>query len=1097
MNSSFVPRGLYGLVSFLAVSVLLFSNCFAAHAQVAGGSILGTVTDPSGAVLPNAEITIKDVATGIVRSVTSNSAGFYLAPNLPAGQYDLRITAPGFSAGTATGITLTVGAEQSINVVLKVGASNSSIEVTDIASGVDTANSTISGAVDGTTVRELPLNGRDWSQLATLQPGVNQVRNQSGIGAVGSADVVRGARGFGNQLSVSGTRPTQNNYRLDGISFNDYTNGAPGGVLGSLSGVDAIQEFSVLTTNYSAEYGRTSGGVINAITRSGTNLFHGNVYEFLRNSALDARNFFDGPKVPPFRRNQFGGSVGGPIVRDKTFFFFNYEGLRQSLSSTQISTVPSANARQGILSTGNVTVDPAVVPFLQFWPLPSPNLPLNPGGDTGQYRVVNKQPGTANFYTTRIDHNFSSRDTLSGSFFYDKTQLSNPDPLNVENFFNSNSRSFVSLEENHIFSPTFVNSVRFGFSRNRANVLTTPSNNPLGTDTSLGSVPGQAAPFLIVPGISVFSGGVDGFPNFTFGWNSFQGYDDAFLTRGKHSIKFGFAVERMQSNNLFHFFDNGRFFFPSLPAFLTNQPLVFAASIPSANSPRGIRETLLGGYIQDDWRLRPNFTLNIGLRYEMTTIPTEVNGKQASLKTMTDSTITVGAPYFNNNPTSRNFEPRLGFAWDPFHSGKTSLRGGFGMFDVLPLPYEFLIISSASAPVGQNLNFGGLQPGDFPTKAYNKAIAVCSTSVSLVCYRTAFIDPHPKRSYVMQWNLNIQREIAPQTSLTVAYVGSRGVHLPYRTDDADIVLPTLTSAGYLWPKTLGIQVNPTVGRIDRLAFDADSYYNALQIGVEKKMSHGLQLQGSFTWGKSLDTGSSTIAGDQFSNSPSSVPVYFAPSVRKGQSDFNLARNLVISGTWEVPGLKSKTGFIGWASNGWQIGSVLQASSGAPFTVLIGGDPLGMNSTDPWAYPSRVAGPGCGSAVNPGNPNNYIRLQCFGLPQATPAIAANCVSFTSIPQPNNTCSNLLGNTGRNAFTGPGLVNVDFSIFKNTKITKISETANLQFRTEIFNIFNHANFAPPLDNNTLFNQDGSPVGNAGVIDATLTSSRQIQFGLKLIF
>ena len=245
----------------------------------------------------------------------------------------------------------------------------------------------------------------------------------------------------------------------------------------------------------------------------------------------------------------------------------------------------------------------------------------------------------------------------------DETELSNPVPLNNETFFNSNSRTFVSLEETHIFSPAVVNSARFGFSRNSADILTGPGNNPLATDTSLGSVPGQAAPFLIVPGISVFSGGVDGFPNFTFGWNSFQGYDDAFITRGTHSIKLGFAVERMQSNNLFHFFDNGRFFFPSLSAFLTNQPLVFAASIPTANSPRGIRETLFAGYVQDDWRLRPNLTLNIGLRYEMTTIPTEVNGKQASLKTMTDSQITVGAPYFNNNPTVRNFEPRIGFAW--------------------------------------------------------------------------------------------------------------------------------------------------------------------------------------------------------------------------------------------------------------------------------------------------------------------------------------------------------------------------------------------------------------------------------------------------
>jgi len=973
-----------------------------------------------------------------------------------------------------------------VNMTLKVGQATSTVEVTDAVSGVELATSSLGNDVDGTTVRELPLNGRDWSQLATLQPGVDGVRNQSSIGGVGSADVVRGARGFGNQLSVSGTRPTQNNYRLDGISFNDYTNGAPGGVLGTLAGVDAIQEFSVLTTNYSAEYGKTSGGVINAITRSGTNQFHGSLYEFLRNSGLDARNYFDGPKVPPFRRNQFGGSVGGPIVKGKTFFFFNYEGLRQSLSVTQVNTVPSDNARQGILSTGNVTVDPRISPYLQFWH--PANGPVNPGGDTAKYSVVNRQSGGGNFYTARVDHQFSAKDLFSSTFVYDKTHLSKPDPLNNETFFNSNSRFFGSLEETHIFSPQLTNSVRFGYSRNGAQILTAPGANPLATDTSLGSIPGQPAPFIIVHGITGFFGGVDGFPNFTFGWNSYQGYDDANLTRGSHAIKFGVAVERMQSNNLFHFFDNGNFVFPSLSAFLTNNPIVFSATIPSSATVRGIRETLFGVYVQDDWRFRPNLTLNLGLRYEMTTIPTEANGKQASLKSMTDSSITAGAPYFNRNPTTRNFEPRIGFAWDPFRNGKTAVRGGFGLFDVLPLPYEFLIISSASAPVAKNLTITSLNPGDFPTQAYNTAVQSCPLP-NLSCYRTAFIQPDPRRSYVTEWNLNVQREIAPQTTMTVGYVGSRGIHLPFRTDDADIVLPTRTPAGYLWPSNstvgagIGTRVNPNVGRIDRLSFDGDSYYDALQLGVERKFSAGVQMQGSFTWGKSIDTGSSTIAGDQFSNSPSSLPFYFDPRLRRGQSDFNLGKNLVISGTLEIPGFKSKSGFLGWTMNGWQVGGVLQASTGAPFTVLVGGDPLGLNNTDPFAYPDRVTSGGCRSGVNPGNPSNYIKLQCFSMPPSQGTTTGGSPIYT-----------LLGNSGRNPLTGPGLVNLDFSLFKNTQLW---ERGKLQFRAEFFNVLNHTNFAPPLDNNTLFNPDGSAVGSAGGIDATQTTSRQIQFGLKLMF
>jgi hypothetical protein len=347
---------------------------------------------------------------------------------------------------------------------------------------------------------------------------------------------------------------------------------------------------------------------------------------------------------------------------------------------------------------------------------------------------------------------------------------------------------------------------------------------------------------------------------------------------------------------------------------------------------------------------------------------------------------------------------------------------------------------------------------------------------------------------VMQWNLNVQREIAPQTSITVGYVGSRGVRLPFRTDDADIVLPTKTPAGYLWPSNstgagIGTRLNPNVGRIDRLAFGADSYYDALQVGVERKFSHGLQFQGSFTWGKSIDTGSSTIAGDQFSNSPSSLPFFFDAKLRRGQSDFNLARNLVISGTWQVPGVKEKSGVLGWVTNDWQIGGVLQASSGAPFTVLVGGDPLGLNNADPFAYPDRITGSGCGSGVRSGN-INYINVNCFTMPPSQ-GVA------TSGPNAGTNIYTLLGNSGRNPLTGPGLINVDFSVFKNIPIHKLTETTSLQFRAEMFNIFNHANFAPPLDNNVLFNPDGSRVGNAGVIDATQTSSRQIQFGLKLIF
>ena len=1043
------------------------------HAQVAGGTILGSVNDPTGAAIPNAQIAIRDQATGTERKLLTSSTGFYSAPNLLPGIYRLTVSAAGFDNAILTDVELTVGAEKTVNVSLAVGNSTQRIDVADSAPDIELATSDISAAVAGEVIRDLPLNGRDWPQLATLEPGVNQVRNQSPIGGVSSGDVVRALRGFGNQLSVSGARPQQNNYRLDGISFNDYTNGAPGSVVGNLSGVDAIREFSVLTTNYSAEYGRTSGGVINAITRSGTNEIHGDVYEFLRNSALDSRNFFDGSSVPPFKRNQFGGAAGGPLRKDKTFWFFNYEGLRQSLTSTQVSTVPSAAARQGILSTANVKVDPLVVPYLSFWPLP--NAGLLPGGDTGLYSIPTLQSGTENFYTARIDQKFSDSDSLAGSFFYDTNRLTQPDSLNNNLFLNSNARPFGTLEETHVFTPNLVNSVRFGFSRNRAVSTTSGAINPLAADTALGAVPGRPAPGISVPGIQGFNGGLGGFPHFTFAWNSFQGYDDAFWTHGGHSLKFGFAVEHMQANNLLNFSDNGHFTFGSLSDFLTNQPLVFGSTLPGTATPRGIRETLFAGYVQDDWRLRSNLTLNLGLRYEMVTVPTEVEGKLATLRNMTDDQAHLGSPYFSN-PTTKNFEPRVGFAWDPSHTGKTSIRGGFGFYDVLPLPYEFIIISSASAPFAQNTSAVNLPAGSFPFQALYIAGAV--PSQSLAGQRTAYIQPNPSRSYVLQWNFNVEQQLGRNVSAILAYVGSRGVHLPFRTDDSDIVMPTATPEGYVWPSPQGsgVRLNPFVGRIDRLAFGADSYYHALQSGLRVNALHGLQLQASYTWGKSIDTGSATIAGDQFSNSPSSLPLWFDPKTRRGPSDFNLAHNFVLSGFWTVPLPQTQTGFTGWAARGWQLGGILQASSGAPFSVLVGGDPLGMNSTDPFDFPDRLTGPGCGSLVNPGNPNQYIRTQCFAVP-------------TPITR--------LGNEGRNVLTGPGLLNLDASLFKNNYIRSVSEAFNVQFRAEFFNILNHTNFASPLDNSTLFNQDGSRVGNAGVIDATQTPSRQIQFGIKVIW
>jgi hypothetical protein len=1102
------------LICFLLLFTFALLASRSAVAQVSGATLSGTVTDSTGAVVPKAEVAIKNEGTGETRSVVTDAAGFYSAPNLVPGKYDITVTAAGFSTAVQNGVTLTVGAQQQLNVSMKIGQVSQKVEVTAAAPAVQLASSDVSGVIQENTVSQLPLNGRDWTSLATLQPGVDSVGSIQAN--TGSKD--RARRGYGLQMTISGARPTQNNYRIDGISVNDYSNGGPGSVEGSTLGVDAVQEFSVITSNYSAEYGRTSGGVINAVTKAGTNSYHGDAYEFLRNSALDSRNYFDPATIPEFRRNQFGASLGGPIQKNKTFFFADYEGLRENQGITTLAVVPSQAARQGILcsipqagpggcSTHSVTgafnpdpttgIDQAVLPYLGLWGLPNDGLLGN--GDTGLYAFNGGHITSENFGTARLDHTFSNSDTIFASFQYDGAFASQPDPANDVLVGNDTERRYVAIEETHIFSSQLVNSARFGFNRSVHTSDGIKAINPLASNPALGESAGADNPQIDVPGLVSIQPGLNQVERVNFFENSFQGYDDLFLTKGIHSLKFGFAVERIQTN-AFNPAPVGEFPFGALsdpnPAnngFFQNNPLVLFAPVPTAPFLQfGFRSTIFGGYAQDDIRLRPNLTLNVGLRYEMNTVPTEVRGRLSALRSPYNQslqTAAIGNGIFQN-PTLRNFEPRLGFAWDPFHNGKTSVRGGFGLFDVLPLPYLLGQFATNAAPFTENASANNLPSGSFPTQAFNILAANALAGVSL---RLPYIQPNPARNYVMQWNLNIQRELAPNLSLMVGYVSSRGVHMIFRADDINTVLPSETSAPpYLWPAPgTGTQISPLIGQMDTLQWNNDSFFDGLEVQVQKRMSHGFEVDGSYTWSRAIDGGDGSIASDSFVSSIPSL-LFFLPKYRRAASDFNVDQNLTINYTWNVPTPQSFTGPATWVARGWVVGGILTTRTGLPFTPLIGGDPLGLKNTSPFAYPDRVRGAGCGSLVNPGNVNDYIKLQCFALPTATPAIAAQCVPFSNAAA--STCSNLLGNGGRNEIFGPGMVNFDFSLFKENKIT---ESKTLEFRAEFFNVFNHTNFNPPIDNSALFDQTGTPIGGAGVIDQTSTFSRQIQFALKFIF
>ena len=1051
-----LQRNTHPLVTLL---IMISVGATAALAQLATGSIQGLTSDKSGAIVPNATVTVTNTATGLSRNSESNASGLYDFPSLPPGDYTVTAEATGFAKQVFEHVVLTVNAEQSINFDLSPGGATETLTVTSAAPVVDAVSSTVAPVVGAKTIVDMPLNGRDWGQLAILQPGVAPARTQPAV----SVSNQRANRGVGNQLTVGGARPQSNNYRVDGISINDYSNGGPGGVTGTNLGVDAIQEFSVITSNPAADTGKTSGGVINAVTRSGSNQWHGTGYEFLRNSALDARNEFDQPgQIAEFRRNQFGGAIGGPIIKNKLFIFGNYEGLYQYQGANVSSVVPSAAARQGNLVSGPVTVSPLVQPYLQFYPLPNSTVT----GDTGIFLFNDPITAHENYFTIRGDYTIGPKDTFSSTYFYDNGSLVAPDPLNVKVTGNYDRRQMIGLSETHLFSETLLNTVRFGFSRVVSIAPTTISLiNPLAGATALGFAPGRAVGLINIGGIANFQGGAGAVGEFDFHYNSYQVYDDVSWSKGRHSIQMGFSFERLQNNQLGTANPNGQYTFSSLATFLTNKPSTFNAPISTVISPKDLRQSVYGVYINDNFKFRPNLTLNLGLRYEPASVPYVVGNQISNLRVLTAPTPVIGAPYFQNS-TYKDFAPRVGAAWDVFGDGATVIRAAYGIYDALPLNYLFEGISIFAAPFFQQGSVSSLQPGSFPKGGY-PLLAGNNLRYSLVQY-------NPSRSYVQQWNVNIQHEFAGQTVFQIGYFGTHGVHLPYRIDDANTVLPTtVVDNNYFFPvpRGSGTRINPAVGQISALYFTGGSTYNALQVMLTKHLVKNFTGNISYTWGKSLDDGSSSTFGDTFANSISSLPLW-APPRRRGLSDFNIAQSFVGNLIYNLPTYHSAKA---WIISGWQIGGIVLVSTGLPFSPLISGDPLGLNSADPFDFPNRLTTPACqGNPVNTQNRSNYIKTECFTFP---------------------TPGTMLGSAGRNSIIGPGIRDVDLSLMKNNQIT---ERLNAQFRVDFFNIFNFVNYATPLKASTqLFNQAGAPIASAGTLTQTSTSSRQIQFAVKLIF
>ncbi|MBZ5643997.1 MAG: carboxypeptidase regulatory-like domain-containing protein [Acidobacteriia bacterium] len=1160
---------------FVVVLCLCLVLSLPTYAQVAGATLSGTITDAQGAAVVGAKVSAKNAATGVTTETTTNNLGAYSLVNILPANYDISATATGFRTAVSK-ITLTVGSQQTMNLALVVGEVSQTVEVTGAAPIIELTNATISGNVESQQIVELPLNGRDWASLATLQPGVVSVRVHEQVTQPGG-----NLRGLGNQMTIDGNRPTQNVYRLNGIVVNDYSNAGPGNVLGASVGVDAIQEFSVLTANYSAEYGFTSGGVINAITKSGTNTFHGSVYEFIRNKAFDSSDYLSGANKPPFVRNQFGGSGGWKILKDRLFLFGDYEGLRQSKGIPVTAKVLSLNARKGILSGGspvgsctlpNTTkLDPAasvcVDNFVKSYfdaldPLPQTDCsPANTCSNV--YGGV--QGVTDNYFTLRADYKISDKDSVNSSYYRDHSSWSKP------NAFDNITTGYIlpnqaaSLEEAHIFSPAMVNSIRFGYAQS---IVTNPGlthSLAAQVDSALGITSTTFGPGLSgqgggsnIQGLTSFGGFAPqgGFSDWV---QNYQLFDDMTRTMGNHTMKFGVEFIRNHTD-LLNGNGNGSVGFRSISDFLQNIPFtVREPTIPpftAGNTKHYNRSSIFGVYVQDDWKMRPNLTWNVGLRYEMSTIPYEVNGKFVLLPKLWSnpgncSEDINGLPIaslcsglrtsvFDSNPTLKNFEPRIGFSWDPFRTGKTSIRGGFGMFDVLPLPFMFGLNALQASPSGAEVDLTNkttcVTPSDcpIPQGSFVKGIAAAAAGATAAGNgRWQYTDPNPKRNYVMQWNANVQRQITPSTSIMVAYAGSRGIHNPFQTDTLNTCFPTNSSAGWLFPNPsvanngcnnsgpftgptpTGIVpntlVNPIVGQglILSTAFLSQSWYKSLQVSFEKKMSHGLQFEVSYTWQNSTDTSSGSFAGDNYSSNPTAATPFWDLGIIKGLSDFNISRNLSINWMYQIPTPASFAGPAGWIARGWSAGGVMTVSDGVPMWPLTGlnSDPLGQNNGEPMDIPSLAPGCTTKNLVQPGN-LQYLKPSCFIYPVAPNQSFwnANCnqtpnLDGLTIAQAGLnplTCTNLLGNLPRNAIIGPGLVNFDMSFIKNNHIRKISENFNVQFRAELFNIFNRTNLPGPTDN--LVAQDPLLSDNPsfGQIDqATQVPMREVQFALKIVW
>jgi hypothetical protein len=1078
------------LVLFLAVS---------ANAQVSA-SLSGTVTDPSVAVVSGAAVTAKNTNTGAIRDAVTDSTGHYELLALPLGQFEISVRKAGFSATVRKGVRLVVGQNATVDLSLQLAQANQQVTIDADAPPVSVTTADISGVVGEEQVKDLPLNGRSYDELLTLNPGIVNFTSMKtgGIGVSNSTS--------GNNFAVNGNRPQQNLFLLNGIEFTGAAenNMQPGGVSQQLLGVDAVLEFNVLRDSYDASYGKRPGAQVAIVTQSGANQIHGSLFEFLRNNDLDARNFFDGASVPGFQRNQYGGSIGAPIKKDKTFVFSNFEGFNQHLHQTGVDLVPDANARLGFLpcklvtpapnpcpASGLAQVGATVSPLINAWPVPSPGAP-----DFGGISEAFNNPLQTirdDFSTIRLDQIFSAKDTLSASYTTDSSADFTPTSTNS---YSTDAESLheqvASIEETHVFSPTMLNTARVGFSR--AGYFFTGEPTPGTPAASLpGFITGEPVGAIVVGGSAASNptaqlslAGSNNGSNLHLARNLFTYDDKISITLGRHQISIGLWYQRLQSNETLALSQFGQATFTSVQTFLAGT----VATLLYDPTPTAMhwRSWFGAGYIEDKIRLSQGLTLSLGLRNEFSTGYNSSNGQASNYNYVNGvilPTPTVGNSVFAVNNAQVLLQPRVGLAWSPSHTNKTVIRAGFGIYNDLQ--------DALGYRTDQNAPFN-------PTYSVpNVPVASLPLSTSATIPATAHlvpggVQPNLQTPTLISWSLRLQQQLTANTALTVGYIGSHGYHEILGIDGNEpfpVICPAspcpanypvnfpaplagspIPAGTYYVPTAT--KPTPSLANTWTYFSEATSSYNALQVDLNHRFSSGFSVRGVYTWSKTIDDGDSlnaTTSGGE----PALASNPFNLLADKGLANFDVRNAAAINATYALPVGHGKmfagnaTGYANALISGWTVNSIVTLQGGFPFTPQLSYNPSNNGDTRNPVRP--FVNPLFTGSVIEGNPNQWFNPAAFLAP------------------PN--ASGFYGNEGRDNLLGPGLATWDFSVFKDTAIR---ERMKLQFRAEFFNILNRANFNTP--NAVTFTPTGvSPT--AGIITSTSTTSRQIQFGLKLLF